>query len=84
MGRITMQQNAPIRDVDEMNDRLMIDIYKKRILERKLHPKVLKGSWLEARDLLVAHFGKLSGIMEVNKYKLLTLYQISIMELQMD
>ncbi len=77
-----MENNAPIRNVDEMKDRLMIDIYKKRILERKLDPNLLKGSWLEARDLLVAHFGKLSGIMEVNKYKLLTLYQISVTELQ--
>lgn len=79
-----MEQNAPIRDVDEMKDRLMINIYKKRILERKLNPNLLKGSWLEARDLLVADFGKVSGIMEVNKFKLLTLYQLSIMELQMD
>ena len=77
-----MENNAPIRDVDEMKDRLMIDIYKKRILEKKLDPNLLKGSWLEARDLLVAHFGKLSGIMEANKYKLLTLYQISVTELQ--
>ena len=62
----------------------MIDIYKKRILERKLDPNLLNGSWLEARDLLVVHFGKLSVIIEVNKYKLLTLYELSIMELQMD
>jgi hypothetical protein len=79
-----MQMNEPIRDVEEMKDRLMIDIYKKRIQERKLDPYLLRGTWLEARDLLVAHFGKLSGIMEANKYKLVTLYQVSIMELQMD
>ena len=77
-----MERSGPNLDVDEMRDRLMIDIYKKKILERKLDPNLLKGSWLEARDLLVAHFGKLSSIMEANKYKLLTLYQISVAELQ--
>lgn len=77
-----MERSGPILDVDEMKDRLMIDIYKKGILERKLDPNLLKGSWLEARGLLVAHFGKLSGIMEANKYKLLALYQISVAELQ--
>ena len=61
-----------------------MDIYKKGILEMKVDPHLLRGSWLEARDLLVAHFGKLSGIMEANKYKLLALYQLSIMELQTD
>jgi hypothetical protein len=43
---------------------------------------VLKGSWEEARELLTAHFGQLSSLMEINKYKLLALYQLSIMELQ--
>jgi hypothetical protein len=79
-----VEKNEPIRNVDEIKDRLMIDIYKKRIMDRKLDPNLLKGSWLEARDLLVAHFGRLSGIMEANKYKLLTLYQISVTELQTD
>ena len=82
MGGISMQQEDPIRDLDEMKDRLMIDIFKEKILERKLNPVLLKGSWTEARDLLVAHFGELSGVMEANKYKLLTLYQFTIMELQ--
>ena len=77
-----MQQENPIRDVDEMKDRLLIDVFKKKIRERKANPVLLKGSWTEASDLLVAHFGKLSGIMEANRYKLLTLYQFSIMELQ--
>ena len=77
-----MQQENPIRDVNEMKDRLMIDVFKKKIQERELNPVLLRGSWTEARDLLVAHFGRLSGIMEANRYKLLTLYQFSIMELQ--
>jgi len=77
-----MQRNSPPRDVDEMKDRLMIDVFKKTIQERKHDPNLLKGSWNEASDLLVAHFGKLSGIMLANQYKLLALYQLSIMELQ--
>ena len=77
-----MKSNGPIRDVDEMKDRLMIEVFRKRIQEEKLDPSLLKGSWTEARDLLIAHFGKLSGIMEANQYKLLALYQLSIMELE--
>ncbi len=69
-------------DVDEMKDRLMIDVFKKTIQERKHDPNLLRGSWDEASDFLVAHFGKLSGIMLANQYKLLALYQLSIMELQ--
>jgi hypothetical protein len=79
-----MEKNSLIRDVDEMKDKLMIDVFKKKIQEKKLDPSRLKGSWTEASSLLVAHFGKLSSIMEVNQYKLLALYQLSIMELQAD
>jgi hypothetical protein len=77
-----MKHNYAMRDVDEMKDRLMIDVFKKKIQESKLDPGLLEGSWTEASDLLVAHFGKLSGIMLANQYKLRALYQISIMELQ--
>lgn len=77
-----MQSNGPSRNVDEMKDRLMIDVFKKTIQERKHDPDLLKGSWEEASDLLVAHFGKLSGIMVANQYKLLALYQLSLMELK--
>jgi hypothetical protein len=77
-----MQRNGLMRDVDEMKDRLMIDVFKKNIRQRKLDPYLLEGSWIEASDLLVGHFGKLSGIMVANQYKLRALYQISIMELQ--
>ena len=79
-----MQGNGPTRDVDGMKDRLMIDVFKKTIQERKYDPNLLKGSWDEASDLLVDHFGKLSGIMLANQHKLRALYQISIMELQSD
>ena len=79
-----MQMNSSVRDVNEMKDRLMIDVFKKKIQEKELDPSLLKGSWTEARNLLIAHFGKLSAIMEANQYKLLALYQLSIMELQTD
>jgi hypothetical protein len=65
-----------------MKDRLMIDVFKEKIREKKLDPNLLRGSWNEASDLLVAHFGNLSGIMLANQYKLLALYQLSIMEMQ--
>jgi hypothetical protein len=77
-----MQRNGPRRDVHEMKDRLMIDVFKEKIREKKLDPNLLRGSWNEASDLLVAHFGNLSGIMLANQYKLLALYQLSIMEMQ--
>ena len=79
-----MKKNHAMYDVDEMKDKLMIDIFKKKIQEEKLDPNRLKGSWIEASRLLIAHFGKLSSIMEVNQYKLLALYQLSLMELQTD
>ena len=63
-------------------DRQMIELFTKKIQEKNLNPNVLKGSWEEARELLMAHFGQLSSKMEINKYKLLALYQLSIMELQ--
>jgi hypothetical protein len=63
-------------------DRQMIELFTKKIQEKNLNPNVLKGSWEEARELLTAHFGQLSSLMEINKYKLLALYQLSIMELQ--
>jgi hypothetical protein len=81
-GGINMQRNGLTRDVDEMKDRLMIDVFKKTIQEGKYNPYLLKGSWEEASGFLIAHFGKLSGIMLANQYKLLSLYQLSIMELQ--
>ena len=77
-----MKDSHAMRDVDEMMDRLMIDLFKKKIQEESLDPSLLKGSWTEASGLLVAHFGKLSGIMFANQYKLLALYQLSLMELE--
>jgi len=77
-----MEQDGTISDVYEMKDKMMIEVFRKKIQEKKLDPNLLRGSWDEASELLVAHFGQLSSIMEVNKYKLLALYQFSIMELQ--
>ena len=77
-----MERNGAIHDIDETKDRAMIGVFKNTIQERTLDPNLLEGSWIEASDLLVAHFGQLSSMMEVNRYKLLTLYQLSILELQ--
>jgi hypothetical protein len=77
-----MEEDRTITDTGEMKDRQMIELFTKKIQEKKLNPNLLKGSWDEARELLMAHFGQLSSKMEINKYKLLALYQLSIMELQ--
>ena len=77
-----MEARDAIGNVVEMKDRMMIDIFKKEIREKELDPNLLKGSWAEASNLLASHFGELSGVMEVNKYKLLALYQFSLLELE--
>ena len=77
-----MEEDRAITNTGEMKDRQMIELFTKKIQEKNLNPNLLKGSWDEARELLTAHFGQLSNIMEINKYKLLALYQLSIMELQ--
>ena len=47
-------------DMREMKDRVMIDVFKKKIQETELDPKRLKGTWAEASEILQSHFGKLS------------------------
>jgi hydrogenase maturation factor len=42
----------------------------------------LKGTWSEAGDFLITHFGKISRIMDQNKKTLLKLYQTAIKELE--
>jgi hypothetical protein len=75
--------NAPsIQDVDEMTESLMMELFKKKILEGKQDVQKLKGSWEEASELLRIHFGKLSRIMMNNQGTLHRLYQDSIAELK--
>jgi hypothetical protein len=45
-------------------------------------PRHLKGTWHEAGDFLITHFGKISRIMDQNKKTLLKLYQTAIKEVK--
>ena len=77
-----MEKAALITNVQEMTDRFMIDLYKKKIMEIKLDPRELTGTWSEASYFLEAHFGKLSRIMDNNEFKLLSLYLKALKELK--
>jgi hypothetical protein len=80
----TMQKILSNQDANEMTASLMIDVFKRKILEGKQDPQQLRGTWEEASELLRIHFGKLSRIMVENKGKLHRLYQDSIEELKKD
>lgn len=76
-----MGETKPLTDIGEMTDRLMIDLYKKKIKETKADPNQLQGTWAEASDILKAHFGRITRIMESNKGRLRALFQTAIEEL---
>jgi hypothetical protein len=61
-----MPRTSPNQDVNEMTDSLMIDLFKKIILEAKLDLQELSGSWEEVSEFLRIHFGKLSWVMMNN------------------
>jgi hypothetical protein len=65
-----------------MTDSVMIDVFKRKILAGKLDLRELKGSWEEASELLLLHFGKLSRVMLQNQGKLHRLYQDTIAEMR--
>jgi hypothetical protein len=71
-------------DIRELTDRVMIDIFKKKIQEARTDPKRLQGTWSEAREILQNHFGKVSRIMTLNQHKLQRLYKTAIKELAGD
>jgi hypothetical protein len=71
-----------LRDVRQMSDRVMIDLFKRKIQDMNRSPRHLKGTWHEAGDLLITHFGKISRIMDQNKKHLLKLYQTAIKEVE--
>ena len=71
-----------LKDVRQMSDRVMIDLFKQKINDMNRSPKHLKGTWHEAGDLLTTHFGKISRIMDQNKKNLLKLYRAAIEEVQ--
>ena len=76
------RSDRSLRDVGEMTNRLAIDLFKRRIHETELDPKLLKGSWDEACEILRSHFGKISRIMIQNEYELHSLYRTAIKELR--
>jgi hypothetical protein len=71
-----------LRDVRQMSDRVMIDLFKRKINDMNRSPTHLKGTWHEAGDLLTTHFGKISRIMDQNRKNLLELYQTAIKEVE--
>ena len=71
-----------LRDVRQMSDRVMVDLFKQKINEMNRAPRDLKGTWSEAGDFLITHFGKISRIMDQNKKTLLKHYQTAIKELE--
>lgn len=77
-----MEKVDGITDVGEMKDRIMIDLFKRKIKESRADLALLRGSWGEASDILKAHFGKISRTMVSNENKLRNLYQTAIDELK--
>jgi hypothetical protein len=69
-------------DVQQMADRVMIDLFKQKIKDLNRPPSHLQGTWSEAGDLLTAHFGKISRIMNQNRSRLHDLYKAAIKELE--
>ena len=71
-----------LRDVQEMADRIMIDLFKQKLNDLNRSPSDLQGTWSEAGELLTAHFGKINRIMDQNRKALLKLYQTAIKEME--
>ena len=77
-----MEKSDGITDVGEMKDRMMIDLFKKKLKEAETDLNQLRGNWSEASEILKAHFGKISRTMVSNENKLRNLYQAAIDELK--
>jgi uncharacterized protein YcgL (UPF0745 family) len=77
-----MEKMDGVTDVGEMKDRMMIDLFKKKIQEGKADLSQLRGNWSEASEILKAHFGKITRTMVSNENKLRNLYQNAIDELK--
>ena len=71
-----------LRDVQQMTDRVMIDLFKQKINDLQQSPSHLQGTWSEVDHLLKTHFGKISRTMVTNENKLRNLYQVAIEELR--
>ncbi|MBW1980040.1 MAG: hypothetical protein JRJ12_02360 [Deltaproteobacteria bacterium] len=77
-----MKKENSITDVGEMKDRVMIDLFKRRIRQANIDLDKLRGTWAETSDILKAHFGKITRTMKNNENKLRNLYQAAIDELK--
>jgi hypothetical protein len=79
---MTMPRDRSNQDVNQMTESLMIDLFKRIIIEAKMDLQELRGTWEEASEILRVHFGKLSRVMVENRGNLHRLYQDSITELR--
>ena len=77
-----IKNHRNLRDVEEMKNRLTIELFKRKIYETNMDPEQLRGSWAEACYILRNHFGKISRIMIQNEYALNNLYRTAIKELR--
>jgi len=77
-----METSDRFVDVYEMKDRMMIDLFKTRLQQSQADLGQLRGTWSEAREILKAHFGKITRTMVSNENKLRTLYQTALRELK--
>ena len=77
-----MEKSDGITDVGEMKDRMMIDLFKKKLQEARTDLTQLRGNWSEASEILKVHFGKITRTMVSNENKLRNLYQAAIDELR--
>ena len=80
--RKAAEEEYHLRDVQQMTDRVMIDLFKQKINDMRRSPGHLKGTWSEVDDLLKNHFGKISRIMNQNRQTLLELYKTALKELE--
>jgi hypothetical protein len=76
------EEEYDVRDVQQMTDRVMIDLFKQKINELQQSPGHLQGTWPEVDHLLKTHFGKISRVMNQNRDTLLELYKTAIRELE--
>ncbi len=77
-----METSDRLLDVYEMKDRMMIDLFKTKLQESQADLSELRGTWSEAKEILKAHFGKITRTMVSNENKLRNLYQAALRELK--
>lgn len=77
-----METSDRVVDVYEMKDRMMIDLFKTKLQQSQADFSQLRGTWSEAREILKAHFGKITRTMVSNENKLRSLYQVALQELK--